>query len=72
MNIKVTVKPTETLDQTLQRLKNKLEAEGVLEELRRLRAFENKAQKRKRKARSNARKAKRGPGIIRTAAGVEY
>jgi small subunit ribosomal protein S21 len=42
----------------LKRLKNKLEAEGILEEVRRLRAFETPSQKTRRKARANAKRAR--------------
>jgi small subunit ribosomal protein S21 len=39
-------------------LKNKLENEGILEEIRRLRSFETPTQKTKRKARANAKRAR--------------
>ena len=54
----VTVKKGESVDRALKRLKNKLETEGIMEEVRRLRAFETPAAKAKRKARSNAKKAR--------------
>ena len=54
----VFVKKGEPIDRALKRLKNKLEAEGIMEEVRRLRAFETPTQKTKRKAKSNAKRAK--------------
>ena len=54
----VNVQKGEPVDRALQRLKNKLEMEGVLEEIRRLRAFETPTQKTQRKARANAKRAK--------------
>jgi len=54
----VNVQKGEPVDRALKRLKNKLEMEGVLEEIRRLRAFETPAQKIQRKARANAKRAK--------------
>ena len=52
----VTVKKGESIDRALKRLKNKLESEGIIEEMRRLRAFETPAQRTKRKARANAKR----------------
>lgn len=52
----VTVKKGESVDRALKRLKNKLESEGVIEEMRRLRSFETPAQRTKRKARANAKR----------------
>ena len=54
----VTVKKGESVDRALKRLKTKLESEGILEEVRRLRAFETPAARQKRKARSNAKRAR--------------
>ena len=54
----VLVKKGEPIDRALKRLKNKLEAEGILDEVRRLRAFETPTQRTKRKAKINARRAK--------------
>ncbi|MCB1078801.1 MAG: 30S ribosomal protein S21 [Verrucomicrobiae bacterium] len=54
----VTVKKGESIDRALKRLKNKLEAEGILEEMRRLRAFETPTQRTKRKARAKAKRAR--------------
>ena len=52
----VEVKKGEPIDRALKRLKSKMEAEGVMEEIRRLRSFETPAQRTKRKARSNAKR----------------
>ena len=46
----------EPVDRALKRLKNKLDAEGILEEVRRLRAFETPSQKTRRKAKANAKR----------------
>lgn len=54
----VNVKKGESIDRALKRLKNKLEAEGIMEEIRRLRAFETPAQRTKRKARAKAKRAR--------------
>jgi small subunit ribosomal protein S21 len=54
----VEVKKGEPIDRALKRLKSKLESEGIMDEMRRLRAFETPAQKTKRKARSNAKRNK--------------
>jgi small subunit ribosomal protein S21 len=54
----VTVKKGEPIDRALKRLKSKLDAEGILDEVRRLRAFETPVQKSRRKAKINARRAK--------------
>jgi small subunit ribosomal protein S21 len=52
----VDVKKGESIDRALKRLKGKMETEGILEEMRRLRAFETPTQKAKRKARANAKR----------------
>lgn len=54
----VIVRKGEPIDRALKRLKNKLDSEGVMEEVRRLRAFETPTQKTKRKAKANAKRAK--------------
>lgn len=54
----VDVKKGEPIDRALKRLKGKMEAEGVMEEVRRLRAFETPAQRTKRKARATAKRNK--------------
>ena len=57
----VSVKKGESIDRALKRLKNKLEAEGITEEMRRRRAFETPTQRAKRKARASAKRAKNRP-----------
>lgn len=52
----VQIKKGEPVDRALKRLKNKLEAEGILEEIRRLRSFETPTQRTKRKARAAAKR----------------
>ncbi|CAN5208346.1 hypothetical protein BH23VER1_BH23VER1_10270 [soil metagenome] len=52
----IQVKKGEPVDRALKRLKNKLEAEGILEEMRRLRAFETPIERTRRKARANAKR----------------
>jgi small subunit ribosomal protein S21 len=54
----VTVRKGEPIDRALKRLKNKLDSEGILDEVRRLRAFETPTQKSRRKARINAKRGK--------------
>ena len=54
----VSLKKGEPIDRALKRLKNKLENEGILEEIRRLRSFETPTQRTKRKARANAKRAR--------------
>lgn len=54
----VQVKKGESVDRALKRLKTKLETEGILEEVRRLRAFETPTARLKRKARANAKRAR--------------
>jgi small subunit ribosomal protein S21 len=54
----VTVRKGEPIDRALKRLKSKLDAEGIFDEVRRLRAFETPTQKTRRKAKINARRAK--------------
>src|SRR5687767_14928770 len=54
----VIVRKGEPIDRALKRLKSKLESEGILDEVRRLRAFETPTQKSRRKAKSNAKRAK--------------
>ena len=58
----VIVRKGEPVDRALKRLKNKLDSEGIMDEVRRLRAFETPTQKAKRKAKANA---KRGKGKFR-------
>ncbi|MBN8711628.1 MAG: 30S ribosomal protein S21 [Verrucomicrobia bacterium 61-8] len=54
----VTVRKGEPIDRALKRLKSKLDSEGILDEVRRLRAFETPTQKSRRKAKNNAKRAK--------------
>lgn len=54
----VTVKKGEPIDRALKRLKTKLESEGILDEIRRLRSFETPLQKTRRKARAAAKKGR--------------
>ena len=54
----VTVNKGETVDRALKRLKNKLESEGIMDEVRRLRAFETPLQRTRRKARAAAKKGR--------------
>lgn len=54
----VTVRKGEPIDRALKRLKNKLDSEGILEEMRRRRAFENPMEERRRKARSAPKRNK--------------
>jgi small subunit ribosomal protein S21 len=54
----VTIKKGESVDRALKRLKNKLESEGILDEVRRLRAFETPIQRYRRKQRAAAKKSR--------------
>ena len=54
----VTVRKGEPIDRALKRLKSKLDTEGTLDEVRRLRAFETPVQRSRRKAKTNAKRAK--------------
>ena len=54
----VIVRKGEPIDRALKRLKSKLDAEGIMDEVRRLRAYETPTQKSKRKAKANAKRAK--------------
>jgi len=54
----VSVKKGEPIDRALKRLKSKLDGEGILEEMRRRRAFETPTQRRQRKARTAAKRNK--------------
>ena len=54
----VTVKKGEPIDRALKRLKNKLDTEGILEEMRRRRAFETPMDEKRRKARSASKRNK--------------
>lgn len=54
----VEVKKGESVDRALKRLKNQLEAEGIIDEIRRLRSFENPVQRYRRKQRTAAKKSR--------------
>lgn len=54
----VSVKKGESIDRALKRLKNKLESEGIIEEMRRRRSFETPVQRTKRKARATAKRGR--------------
>jgi small subunit ribosomal protein S21 len=54
----VLVRKGEPIDRALKRLKGKMDAEGIMDEVRRLRAFETPTQKSRRKAKANAKRAK--------------
>ena len=54
----VEIKKGESVDRALKRLKNKLEAEGILDDMRRLRAFETPAVRLRRKQRAAAKKSR--------------
>jgi small subunit ribosomal protein S21 len=51
----VIVRKGEPIDRALKRLKTKLDTEGILDEVRRLRAFETPTQRTKRKAKAKVR-----------------
>ncbi len=54
----VIVRKGESIDRAIKRLKAKLDSEGIMDEVRRLRAFETPTQKCRRKAKANAKRAK--------------
>ena len=54
----VLVRKGEPIDRALKRLKGKIDAEGLMDEVRRLRAFETPVQRVRRKAKNNAKRAK--------------
>ena len=54
----VEVTKGESVDRALKRLKNKLEAEGIMDEMRRLRSFETPVQRYRRKQRTAAKKSR--------------
>ena len=54
----IIVKKGEPIDLALKRLKGKIDAEGLMDEVRRLRAFETPVQRTRRKAKNNAKRAK--------------
>jgi small subunit ribosomal protein S21 len=54
----VNVKKGEPVDRALKRLKTKLDTEGILEEMRRRRAFETPTERRQRKLRTASKRNK--------------
>lgn len=54
----IQVKKGEPIERALKRLKNKLESEGIIEEMRRIRAFETPAERTRRKARAAAKRSR--------------
>ena len=54
----IIVRKGEPIDRALKRLKVKIDAEGIMDEVRRLRAFETPVQRTRRKAKNNAKRAK--------------
>ena len=54
----IIVRKGEPIDRALKRLKGKIDAEGIIDEVRRLRAFETPVQRTRRKAKNNAKRAK--------------
>jgi small subunit ribosomal protein S21 len=54
----VIVRKGESIDRAIKRLKAKLDTEGIMDEVRRLRAYETPNQKTRRKAKANAKRAK--------------
>lgn len=54
----VNVKKGESVDRALKRLKNKLESEGILDEIRRRRAFETPTERSRRKHRAATKRSR--------------
>ena len=54
----VTVRKGEPIDRALKRLKSKMESEGIIDEVRRLRAFETPIERSRRKARAAAKRGR--------------
>ena len=54
----IQVRKGEPVDRALKRLKTKLDMEGILEEMRRLRSHETPKERSKRKARASAKRGK--------------
>ena len=54
----IIVKKGKPIDRALKRLTGKIDAEGLMDEVRRLRAFETPVQRTRRKAKNNAKRAK--------------
>jgi len=55
---KIVVRQGEPIDRALKRLKGMLDADGVMEEVKRLRSFETPSQKAKRKLKANHKREK--------------
>ena len=60
----IIVRKGEPIDRALKRLKGKIDAEGLMDEVRRLRAFETPVQRTRRKAKNNAKRAKTLLGVV--------
>lgn len=58
MPAEVQVRKGEPVDRALKRLKSKMDSEGIMDEVRRLRAYETPTQKARRKAKANAKRGK--------------
>ena len=58
MPAEVQVRKGEPVDRALKRLKSKMDSEGIMDEVRRLRAYETPTQKTRRKAKANAKRNK--------------
>lgn len=54
----IQIRKGEPVDRALKRLKTRLEMDGILEEVRRLRAFETPKERTRRKARASAKRGK--------------
>jgi small subunit ribosomal protein S21 len=54
----VKLRKDEPIDRALKRLKGKIDADGMMEELKRLRSYETPQQRKKRKLKSNHKKEK--------------
>ena len=54
----VIVRKGDSIARAIKRLKAKLDSEGIMDEVRRLRAYETPTQKTRRKAKANAKRAK--------------
>jgi small subunit ribosomal protein S21 len=57
-NFSIKVGKGENIDRALKRLKGKMDEEGLMDEVRRLRSFETPAQKKKRKLKNAHKRAK--------------
>jgi len=57
-NFSIKLSKKEPVDRALKRLKSKMDSEGLMDEVRRLRSFETPAQKKKRKLKNAHKRAK--------------